>query len=224
MLLIYWYWLKVLLTAFSALRLYALCPTPYKLFLSAITFILSIVPFVLNMVVGIGKIVDFYYRISDTMFSKHALRWIGFMEDAGVLAFVVDNIPTSINTRCVYSSCPSLEMSYPTCSRCGTFIWHLITVIFIETCGCTVTLACRFSLIGADSLVLLVTWYQTYRWSNCSNVKRMNKVNAALEVHSFTMVSVQTNITHSHHLRLFNGPQEALISCEWTEIGRPEQI
>ena len=151
------------LIAFSALRLYALCPTPYKLFLSAITFILSIVPFVLNMVVGIGKIVDFYYRISDTMFSKHALRWIGFMEDAGVLAFVVDNIPTSINTRCVYSSCPSLEMSYPTCSRCGTFIWHLITVIFIETCGCTVTLACRFSLIAADSLVLCVTWYQTYQ-------------------------------------------------------------
>ena len=45
----------------------------------------------------------------------------------------------------------------------GHITWHPITVTYTETFGGTVVLACRFSLIAADSLVLCVTWYQTYR-------------------------------------------------------------
>ena len=45
---------KVLWTAFSALRLYALCAAPYKLPLSAVVFMLSIVPFVVNLTVSVA--------------------------------------------------------------------------------------------------------------------------------------------------------------------------
>ncbi|EJF56554.1 hypothetical protein DICSQDRAFT_141176 [Dichomitus squalens LYAD-421 SS1] len=92
-------------TAFSALRTYALCPKPYKSFISAIVFSLALVPLVVNML--------------------HDLRWTSYVYDPTVPGNVaVDTLAPNINMRFV--------------------------------------MACRFSLVAADLLVLCVTWYQTF--------------------------------------------------------------
>ena len=68
-----------------------------------------------------------------------------------------------VSTKGVYTHVPHWRCLTLLALVVGHVTWHPVEVINTETCGCVVVLACRFSLIGADSLVLLVTWYQTYR-------------------------------------------------------------
>ncbi|TBU29476.1 hypothetical protein BD311DRAFT_756743 [Dichomitus squalens] len=91
--------------AFSALRAYALCPKPYKRFISTIVFSLTLVPLVVNML--------------------HDLHWTSYVYD-----------PTLPGTIAVDTLAPNINMRF--------------------------VMACRFSLMAADLLVLCVTWYQTY--------------------------------------------------------------
>ncbi|TBU29373.1 hypothetical protein BD311DRAFT_720521 [Dichomitus squalens] len=90
--------------AFSTFRSYALCPEPYRLFISATVLSLAAFPGILNLVT--------------------TLRFVSYVRDP------------------VYGALPVHELS--------------------ESMNKRLTIISRSLLIGADLLVLCVTWYRTY--------------------------------------------------------------
>ncbi|TBU28279.1 hypothetical protein BD311DRAFT_722757 [Dichomitus squalens] len=77
--------------AFSALRVYALCPGPYRFLIAAIVLPLSLVPLLINMLVN--------------------LHWVHYLDDPQGGVIVVDMLSPSVNLKFIIASRASLVLA-----------------------------------------------------------------------------------------------------------------